>query len=688
MSDINQDDIDKLLQDALVGGDPKEESPPPASEEEERGAASQDDIDALFAAVGGDSAPVNPAPAPAPAPTPAPAPKPAPEPEPEGIASQDDIDALFSAVDEAASAAPSGTSESDTVDFDAGSADQDNAADLFESQLAEVDAAAAAAEQSETSDLDALLSSIVGEEPLNESDETSTVETPDVGAIDMEELLKQVSAAAPPPPPKALPSQRPPPADLNLNADTTILDMSSGDISRVLAGAGHTPPASPPPAPPVPPPPAVASAPSIPSAAPGARREYSVLYGAGEVESVANQISALLSSLSEKAHGYMQSWIAADSEAKELRSRALGEERRRSSLEGEKTALTKEIDDLRTRLGQIEGAKITVEEARRTAETSFQSRVRELESHVKLLGSESESLKDELTHARNQATGVDIESRRARFEADRLKSELESERMERLRVQRALENREKELQAVQAQSSGQASSLFIDELHRLVRRLESELDARTSGAHEALKQLDRLDASEAMVPVVANLRAALMRAMGNADDPDDAIKALGREAAGVRGPAALAPGKAELLSFETAISTYNLVGAVEVAGALLREVRATPGLLMRKIYQCPALRRPEVGDNLGDLARLLEGLRTVQEASDRSRGSESGESEVFYVHLFDFLHNLVRLKIVTRMSGDIWRLFLDLRGRFSFVTSDKQWAEYRDGALSDRNVKA
>ena len=78
----------------------------------------------------------------------------------------------------------------------------------------------------------------------------------------------------------------------------------------------------------------------------------------------------------------------------------------------------------------------------------------------------------------------------------------------------------------------------------------------------------------------------------------------------------------------------------------------------------------------------------VQEAGDRSRGSESGESEVFYVQLFDFLHNLVRLKLVTRLSGDIWRIFLDLRGRFSFVTSDRQWAEYRDSTLGGKEAKA
>jgi hypothetical protein len=428
--------------------------------------------------------------------------------------------------------------------------------------------------------------------------------------------------------------------------------------------------------------------PAPPPPATGERREFTVLYGAGEVASLASQISSLLSTMSEKANVYMQAWIAADSEAKELRARALAEERRRSGLESERAALQKELETIRRRLGELEGEKIALEEAGCSREAALQSKNREMESRMTLLSSECDALKVELSRTRNQATGVDIESRRARFEADRLKNEVESERMERLRIQRALENREKELQALQAQTAGQASSLFIDELHRLVRRLETELEARSTGAHEALKQLDRLDVPESMVPVVANMRAAILQAMGADDNAEDALKSLGREASGVRGPAALAPGKPEVLSFETALSTYNIAAAIEAASALLREAKATPGLLMRKIYQCLALRRPETIDRLPDLARLLDGLRTVQESFDRSRGAESGESELFHVQMFDFLHNLVRLKIINRMSGDSWRIFLDLRGRFSFVTSDRQWAEYRDGVLGDRETKA
>lgn len=756
MSDINQDDIDKLLRENLAGEDASVPSPMPPPEEE-RGPASQDDIDALFAAVSADATTAAPAAKPAkPAanaekddsggmvnqddiaalfaaagettaasdaqktPT---APMPAVEPDLDGVANQDDIDALFSAVANENAAAPEakkdpapaapaaepepepepeGVANQDDIDalFSAvaqssGDAETDTTAneEPLTSSLAEAEAAADLESKNESAEdleeLNALLSSIAddsGSENASENDEAQNESAAaDSDEVDLDALLREVAAAAPPPPPKPLTRSNP-----TATAETTILDTSH--LSRALTEAEQFKPAAPayPAAPPPPvavPPPAMTLPAAPPPAAVGVRREFSVLYGAGEVDSVANQIAALLASMSEKAHGYMQAWIAADSEAKELRTRAMNEERRRISMEGEKTALARQLDELRLRLSAVEGEKIAGEEARRTLETASHGKIRELESQTKLLSSEAESLKEELTRARNQATGVDIESRRARFEAERLRNEVEAERMERLRIQRALENREKEIQAMQSQSGGQASSLFLDELHRLVRRLESELEVRTSGAHEALKQLDRLELPESMVPAVANLRAALMQAMGATTDQGDALRNLGREASGVRGGAAVAPGKTEMLSFETAISTYNMAEAIELAGALLREARATTGVLMRKVYQCPALRRPEVTDKLSELARLLEGLRTVQEANDRSRGSETAESEVFYVQMFDFLHNLVCLKLINRLSGDIWRLFLDLRGRFSFVASDKQWAEYRDRILGEKKAE-
>lgn len=684
----SQDDIDALF--AAVGSDapddapaaaeaPAAEAPPPAPEPaaimEEEGAASQDDIDALFAAVGGDAPDAAPAAAEAPAPeAPPPAPEPAAAMEEEGVANQDDIDALFA---NAGGDAVAPAAEPEPVAEAPAAAPEPEPEP--EPEAAPQPLAAGAADDSgsmDSADIEALLSGIKADAPANVGVGGGTVA---IDTVDMNELLNQINEAAPPP------AQMP--AHDTQSADT-ITEVPDPAAMFGLPQAEI-------PAPQMPflqPQPMAYSVPStpappleLPPAASHMRDVRSVLSSAGEVESMANQISGMLGQLSEKAHRYMQAWLTADSESKDLRTRLLNEEHLRAVAIGEKDAMVKEVEHLRSKVSTLEGEKLGTDEARRTSEAALQSQIRELESRIKILSSETESLKDELTRSRTEATGVDIESRRARFEADRLKSEIESERMERLRIQRALENREKEIQAMQAQSAGQASSLFIDELHRLVRRLESELDARASGAHEALRQVDRLEVPESMVPVMANLRASLMQALGADKEQNDAIRSLGREAERVGGIKGVEPVKTEMVSFESALSTYNLVSALEIAGALLREAKATPVSLMRRIYQSPALRRQEASEHLSDLARLLEGLRTVQESADRARGSESGDSEVFFVQMFDFLHNLVRMKLVTRMTGDMWRIFLDLRGRFSFVTSDKQWADYRDGVLGTKN---
>ncbi len=726
----SQDDIDALFSNVAAAPAPANSpapQPPPEAptktipemqDDQLRGLANQDDIDALFSNM-------NAAPAPARAETPAPVPAPAPAPVPEkakaagpaagarpasggpvvgGPVAQDELNALFAELG-GADGGPGGM--------------PDEAADL-DALLTQMSPEGPPPDDEAGEDGDEKGTSVVAVQPGKGENgfdltagpaTTASVEidanaqTTVVNEFDMEQLLREVAEAAPAPTSGTKKMSRP--AAANAVTDTQVLDSFQASLHARAEARHPAPPAAPPPpAAPVPPPPQIPAAapasaglaaymppPAPPSGASGGRREFSVLYGAGEVDGVANQIVALLNAMSEKAQGYMQAWIAADSEAKELRTRALAEERKRDALasekvamEAEKNALAQQIQELRKRIGELEGVKIAHEETRRTLEATHQVTTRELENRIAMLLSESQTLKDEMVRVRNTATGVDMESRRARFELDRLKNEVESERMERLRIQRALENREKEIQAMQAQSSGQASSLFIDELHRLVRRLESELDARTSGASEALRQLDKLEVPESMVPAAANLRAALMLALGQEHEGEDALKSLGREAARTRGGMALQSQKAELVSFESALSTYSLVQAVDVAGALLREASTTPAVLMRKVYQCPALRRPEVADYLQDLSRLLEGLRTVQEAKDRTRGVESGDSEVFYIHLFDFLHNLVRLKLVNRLSGDIWRLFLDLRGRFSFITSDKQWADYRDGMLKDKNA--
>ncbi len=695
---------------------------PEMQNEDLRGLANQDDIDALFsniaAAPAAPAAPATPVARPAPAPAKAETPVAKAKPGPGGPVAQDDLNALFAELGGTESAA-AGMQE-ETADLDALLSNLSPDGKMPTGEAGEDgDESGTAVREAGPDQPDQAFDLSGGPAPTAAVEIDANAQTTVVNEFDMEQLLREVAGAAPdPPPPTPGTKKLYRPSLENAVTDTQVLDPFQASLNaRAEAGPKARPAPAPapqrpvaiapatgagsanylPPAPTVPPPPPSPQPPPAGVAgAPGAsagRREYSVLYGAGEVDGVASQIVALLNAMSEKAQGYMQAWIAADSEAKELRTRALAEERKRDTLasekmalEAEKTALAQQIQELRKRIGELEGAKIAHEETRRTLEASHQVTTRELENRIAMLLTESQTLKDEMVRVRNTATGVDMESRRARFELDRLKNEVESERMERLRIQRALENREKEIQAMQAQSSGQASSLFIDELHRLVRRLESELDARTSGASEALRQLDRLEVPETMVPAAANLRAALMLALGQEHEGEDALKSLGREAARTRGGMALQSQKAELVSFESALSTYSLVQAVDVAGALLREASTTPAVLMRKVYQCPALRRPEVADHLADLSRLLEGLRTVQEAKDRTRGVESGDSEVFYIHLFDFLHNLVRLKLVNRLSGDIWRLFLDLRGRFSFITSDKQWADYRDGMLKDKNV--
>jgi hypothetical protein len=100
------------------------------------------------------------------------------------------------------------------------------------------------------------------------------------------------------------------------------------------------------------------------------------------------------------------------------------------------------------------------------------------------------------------------------------------------------------------------------------------------------------------------------------------------------------------------------------------------------LYRTPELREPAIGDHVGGVIKLLGGLKSVQEAADLDRGQESPEAERFYVQMFDYLHGLVRAKLVTRAQEEAWRFFLELRGRFSFVTSDKEWTAHRDSVLS------
>ncbi|MBP5233666.1 MAG: hypothetical protein J6333_09685, partial [Planctomycetes bacterium] len=273
--------------------------------------------------------------------------------------------------------------------------------------------------------------------------------------------------------------------------------------------------------------------------------------------------------------------------------------------------------------------------------------------------------------------------RRARFDAERLSGELTAERQERQRLARALENREKELQATQAQAAGHASTLFLDELHRLVRRLESELDVRGTAANEALSVFDRMEFAPEMQMHAATLRAALCTAAGLTPDESDALKKLDRqgETPSAVPPLNPAPAPGED-SFVKALTRYDFTRASAICSALMRAGSQTPCDCMREAHRLDALRHPEIADHLDDLAALLRGIKSLQEASDRSRGRENPATEKTFVMMFDLLHSLVRLKLVSRATPAIWDLFLELRGRFSFLTSDRQWKEYRDRVLA------
>lgn len=235
---------------------------------------------------------------------------------------------------------------------------------------------------------------------------------------------------------------------------------------------------------------------------------------------------------------------------------------------------------------------------------------------------------------------------------------------------------------MQAQSAGHASTLFLDELHRLVRRLESELDMRTSAAHEALTVLDRMKMPDDLDMYTSSLRHALSAAAGLTPEEDDALRSLSRDAERPKPAVDTAPPAPGGDSFEKAITRYDFAKAAGIASAGMRSGEQTPLYYMDAIYRTEALRRPEMADHLDDLVALLRGIRDVQLAADKARGRESVETEQLAVRMFDYLHTLVRLRLVTRATQTAWHFFLDLRGRFSFLTSDRQWGEYRDKVLA------
>jgi len=645
MAEMEQDDIDKLLAEALGDANAEAmEAPLPEEEEtpssEESSVHSQDDIDALLSEMGaGDDAGRGDADAQE---------SEAPAAEPEGI------DALFREAEEPADV----ESEAEAAGGDLGALLQESGLEPEEEPGTGDDIPV------DPSTVETVFKARDTEERL--ADDLLPQEAEAARALFDEEVIAPEPAAEAEPVPEE-------PAE-------------SAAATSIMPGPAEPPRARPAPA--AVPPPIRPAAPSLPPLADlkSIQESLSLMTSAGEVEGIAGQIASLLGQLSERARRFQNAWLGADQEAKQLRTTLSGTEHRESVLKEEKAALADEVMSLRSRLSKIEGEKLAGEEGKRTQISALELKLREQESRAQMLATEVAALKEELNHARNESTGADLESRRARFELDRLRSELDAERMERMRLQRALDNREKEIQAIQSQTAGQASSLFLDELHRLVRRLENEMDVRTSAAHEALAVLDRMKVPDELVAVASNVRTALLTAAGlTVGESEDALRALAGQAkkpGQVVEPIKPDDGKASLAAFESALVALDTGKAEDLARTLLRETYTTPAHLMSKIYLCPALRTAEVGTHLRGVVKLLQNLKETQAAADRTLGREGPETERMLVQMFDYLHNLVRLKHISRTTAEAWQFFLDLRGRYSFVTSDKQWAEYRDRVLS------
>lgn len=662
----SQDDIDALIAAAAGGGG---DDDLPAAALEDEGPQGQDDIDALIAAAAGSGAD---------------------EEEPEedteelpadegedmsGIASQDDIDALIASAGggEDEDSGPAGQNAVDALLAGADDEEEDLGGSFGQDDIDALISGASTNEDEEEEssptaddfggepvgissqdDIDALISGAADEEEPEEEEEVDD-ELADMAA--QAQLLQQsieppAAPKAPAPAPAAArPAAKPaaariPPAPQFTAATVEIPPLSEAQLANL-------------------------------------HDSLSLSGSSGEVENLAGQMSGLLGQLSERARRFQIAWLNADQENRELRHRIVLSEQKFHAVTGEKDSLLGEIGSLRKQYSRIEGEKLASAEAHRTEIASLELKLREQESRNNMLSSEVRALKEELERARNESTGSDLESRRARFELERLTAELAAEKQERARLARALDNREKELQAMQAQSAGHASTLFLDELHRLVRRLESELDLRTSSAHEALSVIDRMAFTPEQQIYASALRASVSSACGLTPDEGDALKILDNQSRPAQ--ASFAPQPAPGAdTFKDALERYDFARASGIASAQMRAGDRTPLDFMAEMYTVGALRRPDIVEHLDDLAAMLRGVKAVQEATDRARGREGDNTEKLFVMIFDLLHGLVRLKLISRANPAIWDLFLELRGRFSFLTSDRQWREYRDKVIAGR----
>ena len=122
---------------------------------------------------------------------------------------------------------------------------------------------------------------------------------------------------------------------------------------------------------------------------------------------------------------------------------------------------------------------------------------------------------------------------------------------------------------------------------------------------------------------------------------------------------------------------------MDMLDSLVQSGHTSPGVLMRSVYRCESLRRRgTIEKQLPDLYALLTEIKTLEEDLCGGSGVEDAESEGCYVRMFDLLHRLVKIKVITQGTVELWSLFMDLRNRFSFASSDQEWARYRDNRLA------
>ncbi|MFW5857780.1 MAG: hypothetical protein ACOCX4_07880, partial [Planctomycetota bacterium] len=716
----SQDDIDALLSGALGGDDDDAaavaEAEPEADAEADTGPQSQDDIDALLSgALGGDEDEAE------------------PDAEPDAVGAaveddagaappseQDDIDALL--------AGAMDTGGDGGAEADAGAGKPDGSISSEQTLVADL------GEAGDEADIAALLGEETAEEPPEAESMIEEAGPEPEEAAGQEEAPAEDAGAAEPPQTQAFTPVVPDaaeeeeaPAAPEAEADAIPDDLAAtvtdaqgeDDLDALLSGAAAVedsiddilkategesavavPPAeaaeaeaeaapveeeaAPPEREPAPP---SAEAPQLGEKEIASLRESMSLMEAGsELENMTGEIAGLLGQLSERARRYQNAYQTSSHEVNDIKARLRAEERKRKLLESEKGVLQEERLDLRARIEALESEhKERVEQDQhRIAELERQ--VRERENRVRQLEGEEETLGKELGETQNRVTEMEVETRKARFELERARHDLEAERQERARLQRAMDAREKEIQALQERGAGEASTLFIDELRRLVRRYENELGIRTGAARDALGAFERLQPSAETESIFRVLREALIAAAG-LDESSDQLGELSRRSAQPAGSrydrGEPEPGRVEasIEGFAGDLEALALESACMQASRLLAERAATPGQLMEQAYKARALREQRVAGSLMGVVMLFRQLLDAQREADQARGKETPQSERFYVQLFDLLHGMVRMKAISRSTPEAWRFFLDLRGRYSFITSDAQWTSYRDRQL-------